>query len=134
MHRFKLLVLLIIFGLISCTTLSVKARMEKFGRIAEAYEFSLLNSDYLMAARFIEPSAQQEPFNESYYKNIKIVEYKITHMEVSDDRYRVTQDVELQYFLLNNNRLRTIRYHQLWRYNEAQAVWLLYSSLPKFRQ
>ena len=133
MHRIQITIPLLVLALISCATIAGKDRMEKFGRISEAYEFSLLDSDYRTAARFLHDSVKQAPLDEKHYKNIKIVEYKIAHMAVSADQLEITQDLELQYFLLNNNRLRSSRHHQVWRYNEAEQVWLLHTGLPEFQ-
>lgn len=133
MRRFQIPIILIVLTVTACASIASKGRMKKFGRISEAYEFSLLDSDYRGATMFIDPSVMKRPLDQKFYKNIKIVEYKITHMDVSADQLKIEQDVELQYFLLNSNRLRFTRHHQVWRYNETDQLWQLHTVLPKFR-
>lgn len=125
---------MIILALVSCATITQQGRMEKFERVSDGYEFSLLDADFRAAARLIHGSVTQPPFDEKHYRNIKIVEYNLTRTTVSSDLTEIEQDVELQYFLRNSNRLRTIRHHQVWRYHDAEKMWWLHTGLPLFRQ
>ena len=134
MRAFKILVPFIVTGLVSCATIAVKGRMEQFEHISDRYEFRLLDSDYRAAARLIHGSVQQPVFDEKHYGNVKIVEYNIMRMSVSADQTKIEQDVEMQYFLRNSNRLRSIRHHQVWQYHAADKVWWLHTGLPLFRQ
>ena len=132
MHRKYFMILFLLLALAACSTMVAKGRMQKFGRTSEAFEFSLRDSDYRTANKFIHPSVQRPPMDEKHYGNIKIVEYKITHMDVSSDQLKIEQDIELQYFLLNSNRLHTAQHHQVWRFDESERQWQLYTALPTF--
>ena len=124
--------LLVIFLPLGCGTLKERARMESFGPTVQAYEQALRLADYNKAAAYLDPSAATAPPDLKPYQNIKIVEYKILHTQVSPDSLEIKQDVALQYFRLNSNIMRSIRDHQTWRYRQADKTWRLQSGLPDF--
>lgn len=61
----------------------------------------------------------------------RLVRHKVTHVEVSDDKRSIEQDVEIQYFLLDRNLLKTMIDHQVWQYKDEGKVWMLQTGLPK---
>jgi hypothetical protein len=131
MHKSTIAAFLTIFLLTGCAGLARKSRIEAFGQVAEGYEHALRFSDYNMAAKFLDPSAASVKPDLQALKNIKIVDYKITRIQVSEDKQQITQDVELQYFRINSNILHTARDSQIWRYDPADEVWRLHTGLPR---
>jgi PBP1b-binding outer membrane lipoprotein LpoB len=132
MKQFASLALLICIFLAGCATLAEKKRMESYSQIAEAYEHALRGSDYSTAAKFIDPSNSSVEANLQKIKNIKIVDYKITHIDVSESKMEIKQDVELQYYRLNSNIMRTAHQHQIWHYQPQDGIWMLRSGWPQF--
>ena len=126
------IVLLLCVLISGCAILSEKSRMDRFSRIAGAFENALLHSDYNAAAKFIDPSVPIAKPDLLKMKNIKILEYRITRINVSENKQRITQDVELQYFRLNSNRLRNTRYPQVWVWRQKDNIWLLQTGFPSF--
>ncbi len=131
-RRMTLMIPLALFLITACAGIGTKARLEKFGRISEAYEESLRSADFRSACKFLHASIPHPSAGEAPYRNIEVVEYKVLGMDVSPDRSQIDQEIELQYFRLNSNRLRTTRHHQVWRYDEAESTWRLHSRLPVF--
>jgi hypothetical protein len=132
MKRAILCIPLMVLLIMGCGTMSKSSRMEKFGQMSKAYEQALLMSNYNAAARFVDPSAGAGAGNPERCKNIKIFQYTIRRVQVSRDSRQVSQDVELQYFLLNSNILHTRQYPEVWRFKEGEKAWLLESGLPDF--
>lgn len=132
MKTASIFTLVMILLLLGCAGFSEKNRMENFSRTANAYEQALRMSDYDSAVAFCSPSTFNAAAKSKKFKNIKIIEYKIARLDVSKDNLEIKQDVELQYFLLNSNRLRTMRHPQTWRYREKEKIWLLETGLPAF--
>ena len=130
MKKFAFFALLIFFLPAGCTSLTENSRMEKFGLIAKAYEHALRMSDYSKAAKFLDPSASISKPDFEKMKNIKIVEYKLIHTDVSENKQEITQDVELQYFRLNSNILHSAHHPQTWRFKPEDKIWLLQTGLP----
>lgn len=114
----------------ACSSLGASGRMEKFGQTSDAYEHALRMADYDKAAGFLDPTAPAPKSKIHRIKNYKIVDYKITHIDVSENKQQITQDVEFQYFRLNGNILHTARQSQTWRYQPEGKIWLLQSGLP----
>jgi hypothetical protein len=61
-----------------------------------------------------------------------VSQYTVTQFKMSDDRRTIRQDVEIQYFFLNQSVVKTVVDHQVWRYSEDKGEWLLQSGLPVF--
>jgi hypothetical protein len=117
---------------IGCATLAERSRMEKFGLISESFERALRTSDYTTAAKYLDPSAGDSRPDLIHLRNFKIADYKVTRVHVSEDKQKITQDVELQYFRLNGTILHSTRYPQTWRFLPEKEIWLLQTGLPDF--
>ena len=132
MPRAVPLCLLAIFALVSCASIAEQQRTSRFEEISESYRRALLASDFNGAAFFLEPARRPAPADSQKYSLVKIFDYNTLHVEVAPDKRRIEQLVELQFYLLNINRLRSLEYHQVWIYNEANGIWLLQTALPDF--
>ena len=129
----KTAVLMILLLLpVGCATLAARSRMQKFGLISESFERALRTSDYLEAAKYVDPSAAVPRPDFQKLRNYKIVAYKVTRVHVSDHKQKITQDVELQYFRLNGTILHSTPYSPIWRFLPEKEVWLLQTGLPDF--
>jgi hypothetical protein len=127
---FAILILLFVHG---CATMEQKSRLEKFSEISESFERALRMADYTKAARFIDPSAGVAKPDFEILRNIKIWDYKVSRVHVSEDKMKITQDVELHYFRLNGNVLHHTTYPEIWQFQPDKEVWLLETGLPDFR-
>jgi hypothetical protein len=132
MKKTALLTILVLLLPIGCATLAERSRMEKFGLISESFERALRTSDYATAAKYIDPSATNARPNFQKLRNFKIVEYKITRVHVSEDKLKITQDVDLQHFRLNGNILHNTQYSLTWNFQPEKEIWLLQTGLPDF--
>lgn len=127
-----LIAALALLMILSCASLAGKNRLSQFEEVARRYKWSLESSEYQMAAKFMDPAVKRPAVDYDRYANIKIARYKITNIEVSDDRLSIEQDVEMHYFLLDRNVLKTIKDHQVWHYKDTDNVWMLQTGLPIF--
>jgi hypothetical protein len=128
--RYAILIVLLVIG---CASMAEKSRMKKFGVISESFERALRMSDYTAAAKYIESSDENPRPDFQKLRNFKIVEYNVTHVHVSEDKRKITQDVELQYYQLNSSILHRTVYPQKWQFKPADEVWLLQTGLPDFK-
>jgi hypothetical protein len=129
MNRLRFLLLGMIALLVSCATISEKSRMDRFSDISESYRFALLRADYRLASSFVDPP-ERNTIDPNHLKEIKIVDYKPNRVNLSEDKSQIKQDIELQYFLLGRNVLRSVQYQQVWQYQEIGNMWLLKTDLP----
>lgn len=123
---------LVVFLLSGCAWLAAKGRTDRFTSISKAYEWALESGNYHGAAEYLDPSIDRPPIDFKRFANFKVSAYTITRFKISDDKRIIRQDVELQYFSLNQSIVKTIVDHQVWRYSEADDVWQLQTGLPDF--
>ena len=128
MRSFLIVLIVLVTG---CAGLAAQQRMEQLSQMTKSYERALKMSDYRKASHFCSASQQDKPtVNFEYYANIKIVRYKVTSHHVSADHLSAEQDVELQYYWLDQNILKTKIHHQVWHYDRQRKAWLLQTGLP----
>ena len=132
MKKAHWLIPILFLGCIACASLSDQSRMDQFSETVHAYRRALLDSNFRAAAQFNDPAVPDAAVDYNAYKNIKLVEYKITKTDVADDNRRIEQDVELQYFLLNRSILKTSQTHQVWQFQPTAKAWKLKTGLPVF--
>lgn len=98
--------------------------MNAFADTERICRWAILKGDYAAAAQCIAPDARKR-FDHARSKNIKVVRYKVVHMDVSEDQHAITQDIHWEYFLLNRNIIKTVREQQVWRYRSEQEGWVM---------
>ena len=123
---------LILLACVACATIARETRMLQFNDTLDAYRLALLSGEFQNAAQFIDPLVQTDNIDYEQYKNIEVVEYKIITAKIDDDIQRIEQDVELQYYLLNRNILKTNQTQQIWQYQTDTKHWMLKTGLPVF--
>lgn len=130
MTKTTIAMLLSLVMILACASFSEKGRMERLKEITTAYDHALLRANFRTAADFIDPEVRQDDIDYDQYKRFKIVDCRTTHAEFSEDKTDLKREVELQYFLVDRNILRSTRYQQEWRYDEEKKEWIMKSGLP----
>ncbi|MFC1813701.1 hypothetical protein ACFL03_13535 [Thermodesulfobacteriota bacterium] len=125
------LLALLVFG---CASLELSKQMKKFDLTSENYATAIKWSDF-EAAYYSSKDAQIEskPPDLSKLKLVKVTSYEVRQFIVSEDKSQVRQIVEINYYKLNYNVVRTILDHQLWEYDPEGKIWYLRSELPDFK-
>lgn len=123
------------FSLISgCATLSDQVSVDNFNKISKAYEKALLRSQFVLAYQFLDPATIKEEIDFKKYKNIKVVDYAASDLILSEDKIKIIQTVEIQYYWRDSYVLKSIQDKQYWRYYKEDKIWLLQTGLPVFKQ
>ena len=65
-------------------------------------------------------------------KEVRIADYRITSLKVDQSRLTAVATVELDYYLTDSARVRTITQQQDWQYRE-ESGWRLLTPLPEFK-
>ena len=133
MKNWVIVAVLFCFLLFGCAAMAEKNRLKSFSRINEAYEHALRMSDFDAAVKFLDPATVKNTPDLKIMKGFKIVEYRPTRVDVSENKEKITQDVELQYYRLNSNILRTVHDPQVWRFQQEDNIWRLQTGLPDLR-
>lgn len=73
-------------------------------------------------------------------RGLSMADYRILSMQCMSDKKRAEATVEFDYYILPDNRLKTVTDHQTWIYQEANDQepdlgegWKLMSPLPEFK-
>ena len=52
---------------------------------------------------------------------------------MSANNIEINQTVEVKYYKIDSPIVRTMRYEQLWKYDDVKKTWLLQTGLPAFK-
>lgn len=133
MNRISFLMAVVVFFTVGCATIKEKTRMADFEKVSKSYEKVMLDSDFETAHRFTDSEAVREAADLKAYEDFRIVEYHVKKGQVSDDKIKINQIAEVKYYRNDSLVVRTIRYEQLWKYDEVKKTWLLQTGLPVFK-
>jgi hypothetical protein len=108
--------------------------MNKFSEVSKAYGEAILWSHYEAANLYRKSGAAAgETTDFEKLKNIKVAMYDVMQVDLSEDKRRVNQVVEIKYYKLDNMIIKTVRDEQLWEYDSDEDRWYLSSGLPQFK-
>lgn len=119
--------------MIGCSTMSENLRLGKFEKTSKAYEKVLREALFETAVQFMSPETIKEETDFSQYKKIKVFEYAVKDVGLSEDKLEIHQTAEIQYFMLDRYVLKTIQDKQFWKYHEEHEDWFLQTGLPHFK-
>lgn len=122
--------LMLIALLTACASIRSIPKMEKFEQISKQYKYTLISSDLEAAARMAAPEDHIEP---DKLKKIRVVNYEVKKVSVSEDKSAVYQEVEIEYYRTDTMIQKRLRDEQQWKYDSEAKQWVLTSGLPKFQ-
>ena len=132
----RLIVGAAVFGLLimGCAGIQTGERMTKFDETTRAYNRSIRWGEYEAAFAFKEltdKDNQLPDFDE--YRQVRVTAYKVRKTIISEDKSKIIQIVEFQYYRLNNVTVKTLNDQQKWEYDTEQDRWFLLSDFPVFK-
>jgi hypothetical protein len=120
------------FALVSCSS-NIR---EEFDTVFTKYNDALTSNDLRLTFIFVADKAR-EPYLKSYEasKNARLFECRIVKKTVDELKREARVEVEIDYYMLNSNRVKTLRYVQEWSHIEENKVkdWKLLTPLPEFK-
>ena len=128
---FKCVVILLLLS--GCASMETGERMNQFDSASRTYIRSIRWGDYEAAYSFKkigQNEAELPDFEE--YRNVKVTNYKIKHTIISEDKTKVIQIVDFQYYRMKDVTVKQLIDRQKWEYDEEQEKWFLLSDLPAF--
>ncbi len=134
MHKLKPAIAILAMLIAGCGSLFGMVQMEKFERAARVYRKAIRWSDFEAACSFlkVEWSENKSPdFNK--LKQVKVASYEVKEIVPLKDKRQVRQIVEITYYKINDNVLKTLREDQLWEYDQEEKSWYIQSGLPDFK-
>lgn len=126
--------LLCVLVLVGCATYARHKQQGSFEDITEAYGNAIRWGKYELASGFRDNKGREEEKPDfEYLKNIKVTSYELKAVNISKDGNAVQQDVEIEFYRIDQYIEKTITDRQLWKYDEEEERWFLHSELPDFK-
>jgi hypothetical protein len=130
--RNYLIIIIATLLLIACSA-NIK---EEFDSGFSKYNDLVASNDLSASSLFVADSAR-----DSYLKSVdaakdmRIFEYRIITKTVDELKRKATVNVEVDYYMLNANKVKKMRYIQEWSYIEGKDFkdWRLLTPLPLFK-
>ena len=133
LHRRISQILAVVLLVVGCAAISNKAKLSQFADTAKSYGKALLWGHYEAANLYRKPELVKiEKPNFEELKNIKVAQYDIKDMNMSDDGLRVDQVAEITYFHRDRMILKTLRDQQVWEFDTESRRWYLTTGMPEF--
>lgn len=109
---------------------------EEFDMSLNKYN-NLLSRNELGTASIFAASSIRDEFiaRATDLKDIRIIDYKIVNAKYVEGQKQASVEVEISYYNLYSNKVKSLRDHQDWNYSEENGVkgWRLLSVLPEFK-
>ncbi len=119
----------------ACGSLTEFRKLEKLNETTRAYEQAIRWSEFDYAMNFLKPSEREtNPPDESFYKRIRVTDYKIKKNALSEDEIKAIQIAEISYYRIDNMIVKTFTDRQQWEWDAKDNRWYLTSGLPAFNQ
>ena len=104
--------------------------MNKFAPTAESYTKAIQWSDF-EAASFFAKNLKSKPDLDKL-KNIKVISYEVKRITHQREQLKVLQTIALSYYIKDRLKEKSLRYQEVWEYDEMDGSWYLTSGLPAF--
>jgi len=116
-----------------CASLQEKKSLNSFDERSRLYGRLLRWKEYEAAANMIRHQDESpKDVNLDDYNDLRVVEYEIKSIVVSEDKKSAVVDAEITYYFATRGTLKTIRDAQNWWYLEETENWFLDGALPAF--
>lgn len=137
----QFLALILMISLSGCSAYQNASRQKSCNKIIDSYNKLIRWQGLESAALSIVVTEQKETFGqdvESFRKRgVSVVDYRIRAKQCLAEKKRAEATVEFDYYVLPDNRVKTIIDHQTWIYQEETDQeaegWKLTSPLPDFK-
>ena len=132
-YRHVTVFLCVVFLLFGCASVFDSVKMNKFTDTSRSYGETLVWSRFETANLYRKPElAEKEKPDFEWLKNIKVTQYDIKELSVSEDSLRVVQEVEIAYYHRDKMIVKTLRDQQVWEFDTRDRRWYLVTRLPEF--
>ena len=124
---------------VACAKVAATKRSNQFQKILKDYNASIRWGYYEKASAFINMrDGVPRKLDLDYLKEIRVTRYDIIRQiaigdDLKDPR-EIAIDVDVDYYHDSTLRVKSIKYQQLWWYDEVAGQWFLDADLPDFKQ
>ncbi len=123
--------------LTGCWNMGASKRSNQFDDTVNAYRILIRWGEFEKARNYIRlRQGEMHEFDPEYYQNIRVSRYEVIDRiavgDDPDDPREILVIIALDFNHADEVLLHTLRYEQLWWYDDEMARWFLDSNLPDF--
>ncbi len=134
MNKLMLTIFLLIMLVAGCPNLSNVKQMNMFDQVTWSFKDSIRWSDFETANQLRKDAlTESNPPDFKKLKNIMVTSYEVKQIIPMNNKLKIIQIVEINYYKTDNMIEKTLTYDQLWEYDAENESWSLRSRLPDFR-
>lgn len=134
MNKLMPTIFLVIILVAGCLNLSNVNQMNMFDHMTASFKDSIRWSDFETANHLRKDAlTESNPPDFKKLKNIMVTSYEVKQIIPMNNKSKVRQIVEINYYKKDNMIEKTLLHDQLWEYDAADKSWYLRSMLPDFK-
>jgi hypothetical protein len=134
MNKLMRTIFLLILLVAGCSHFSNVKQMNMFDDITASFKDSIRWSDFEAANHFRKDAlTESNPPDFKKLNNVKVTSYEVKQIIPMDNKLKVRQIVEINYYKSDNMIEKTLTHDQLWEYDTADKNWYLQSRFPDFK-
>lgn len=134
MNKLMPTIFLLIMLVAGCPNLWNANQMNMFDQITASFKDSIRWSDFETANHLRKDAlTESNPPDFKKLKNIMVTSYEVKQIIPMNNKSKVRQIVEINYYKTDNMIEKTLLHDQLWEYDAADKSWYLRSKLPDFK-
>ena len=134
MNKLMRTIFLLILLVGGCSNFSNMKQMNMFDEVTASFKDSMHWSDFETANRLRNDAlTESNPPDFKKLKNVRVTSYEVKQIIPMDNKLKVHQVVEINYYKTDNMIEKTLTYDQLWEYDAENESWSLKSRLPDFK-
>ena len=119
--------------IMGCASMKTGEKMSQFDETSRAYLRAIRWGEFEAAYAFQKQTARDEEMpNFEEYRAVKVTNYKVKQTIISEDKSKIIQVVDFQYYRLNDVIVKNFIDRQKWEYDPEQEKWFILSHLPDF--
>lgn len=133
MCKFTVKGVVLILLIMGCASMQTGEKMSQFDETSRAYIRAIRWGEYEAAFAFKKLTARDEPLPDfEDYRTVRVTNYKVKQTIISEDKSKIIQIVDFQYYRMKDVTVKTLIDRQKWEYDEGRGKWFLQSNLPAF--
>ncbi len=133
MFKYAVKAIVIILLMLGCASMETGEKLSQFDETSRAYLRAIRWGEFEAAFAFKKLTDREEVLPDfEDYRNVKVTNYKVKQTIISEDKTKIIQLVDFQYYRMKDVTVKTLIDRQKWEYDTEQEKWFLQSDLPAF--
>ncbi|MGD2100006.1 MAG: hypothetical protein PVG35_20720 [Desulfobacterales bacterium] len=122
-----------ILMVLGCASMQTGEKMSQFDETSRAYLRAIRWGEFEAAFAFKKLTDRNEELPDfEDYRTVKVTNYKVKQTIISEDKSKIIQIVDFQYYRMKDVTVKNLIDRQKWEWDPEQEKWFIYSNLPDF--